>query len=109
MKTEIRDVYLSEFQDMTVKERLVYTWFNTVMTMEYKTESLTWKPWLWSAWSLGELCYGLILGICGYFMVPAILLEETIRLKTRYSKLSEQDEIYGCYKCDCRVLVKEDK
>lgn len=109
MKTEIRNVYLSEFQDMTVKERLVYTWYNKIMKLLYLPETLTWKPWLWSLWTLIELCYGLLLGVFGYFLVPAILVEETIKLKTQYMDLHKEDELYGCYIEDCRVLVKEGK
>lgn len=109
MKTEIRNVYLSEFQDMSVKERLVYVWFNTIIKVKYLPDTLTWKPWLWSLWTLVELIYGLVLGILGYFLLPAILIEETLRLKTRYSKLTKDDELYGCFESDCRVLVKKAK
>lgn len=109
MKTEIRDVYLSEFQDMTVKERMVYVWFNEVLNLVFESKYLTYKPWEWTILTPLVLVYALCVGLLSWVLVPLYFILHVKDLKVRYSKLSEQDEIYGCYKSDCRVLVKEDK
>ncbi len=93
-----RNIYLSEFEGFTFKQRLYYLWVN-----QYSVDfpNINKNPLKWCLLDLVKLLYVPVLYLC----IGLISLYEAKELKTRYINDEERRE---WYKENCWTIEDED-
>ena len=95
-----RDVYLTEFQDMTFRQRHYYILHNE-LCIDWKQFAISKNPLRWCLLDLFNILYlPLLLLVLYPLLVYPISLFSARDLKTRYK--DEEDKTW--FKSDCKII-----
>lgn len=91
MKKVIRDVYLSEFQKMSYKQRFYYLWNNE---LNVRFPDININPLKWCLLDAIKVCYVPVLYFIFVPMLALICANEARRLKFRYVDSEDKNCTY---------------
>jgi hypothetical protein len=92
MKVNKRDVYLTEFEGFTFKQRFYYVWANEISVSDFNLNS---NPLKWCLMDLIKIIYIPILFVV---IFPLLIIPVSFYMATKLKSKYENEEDHGWFK-----------